>query len=89
MYIVEERTVGAQLGDENVERGFFSVAIGFLLVLVFMLFYYRLFGLAANVALTANLILIVAIMSVLGATLTVPGIAGIVLTVVWPWTRTF
>ena len=81
MYIVEERTVGAQLGDENVERGFFSVAIGFLLVLVFMLFYYRLFGLAANVALTANLILIVAIMSVLGATLTVPGIAGIVLTV--------
>ena len=56
-------------------------AIGFLLVLVFMLFYYRLFGLAANVALTANLILIVAIMSVLGATLTVPGIAGIVLTV--------
>ena len=81
MYIVEERTVGAQLGDENVERGFFSVAIGFLIVLIFMLFYYRLFGLAANVALTANLVLIVAIMSVLGATLTVPGIAGIVLTV--------
>ena len=81
MYIVEERTVGAQLGDENVERGFISVAIGFVIVLIFMLFYYRLFGFAANVALTANLILIVAIMSVLGATLTVPGIAGIVLTV--------
>ena len=81
MYIVEERTVGAQLGDENVERGFMSVVIGFVIVLIFMLFYYRLFGLAANVALTANLILIVAIMSVLGATLTVPGIAGIVLTV--------
>ena len=81
MYIVEERTVGAQLGDENVERGFISVVIGFAIVLVFMLFYYRLFGLAANIALTANLILIVAIMSVLGATLTVPGIAGIVLTV--------
>ena len=81
MYIVEERTVGAQLGDENVERGFISVVIGFVIVLIFMLFYYRLFGFAANVALTANLILIVAIMSVLGATLTVPGIAGIVLTV--------
>ncbi len=81
MYIVEERTVGAQLGDENVQRGFISVAIGFAIVLVFMLFYYRFFGLAANVALTANLVLIVAIMSVLGATLTVPGIAGIVLTV--------
>jgi len=81
MYIVEERTVGAQLGDENVERGFISVVIGFAIVLVFMLFYYRMFGLAANVALTANLILIVGIMSVLGATLTVPGIAGIVLTV--------
>lgn len=81
MYIVEERTVGAQLGDENVERGFISVVIGFVIVLVFMLFYYRLFGLAANVALTSNLVLIVAIMSILGATLTVPGIAGIVLTV--------
>ena len=81
MYIVEERTVGAQLGDENVERGFVSVVIGFVIVLIFMLFYYRLFGLAANVALTVNLILIIAIMSILGATLTVPGIAGIVLTV--------
>ncbi len=81
MYIVEERTVGASLGDENITRGWQSVGIGFALVLVFMLFYYRLFGLAANIALTANLMLLVAIMSVLGATLTLPGIAGIVLTV--------
>lgn len=81
MYIVEERTVGAQLGDENIRRGWQSVAIGFALVLMFMIFYYRGFGLAANVALAANLTLLVAIMSVLGATLTLPGIAGIVLTV--------
>ena len=81
MYIVEERTVGASLGEDNIRRGWQSVAIGFALVLVFMLVYYRLFGLAANVALTTNLMLMVAIMSVLGATLTMPGIAGIVLTV--------
>ncbi len=81
MYIVEERTVGASLGDENIQRGWQSVGIGFVIVLIFMLFYYRWFGLAANVALTANLMLLVAIMSVLGATLTLPGIAGIVLTV--------
>ena len=81
MYIVEERTVGAQLGDENIQAGWQSVAIGFALVLVFMVFYYRWFGLFANVALTTNLVLLVAIMSVLGATLTLPGIAGIVLTV--------
>ena len=81
MYIVEERTVGAQLGDENIRRGWQSVAIGFALVLAFMIFYYRGFGRAANVALTANLTLLVAIMSILGATLTLPGIAGIVLTV--------
>jgi len=81
MYIVEERTVGAQLGDENIQRGWQSVGIGFVLVLIFMVFYYRFFGLAANIALTTNLVLLVAIMSVLGATLTLPGIAGIVLTV--------
>lgn len=81
MYIVEERTVGASLGDENIERGWQSVGIGFVLVLIFMLFYYRWFGLFANVALTVNLMLLVAVMSVLGATLTLPGIAGIVLTV--------
>ncbi len=81
MYIVEERTVGASLGEDNIQAGKNSMLIGFALVLVFMLFYYRLFGLAANIALIANLVLLVAIMSVLGATLTLPGIAGIVLTV--------
>ena len=73
--------MGASLGDDNIQRGWQSVSAGFVLVLIFMLFYYRWFGLAANVALTANLMLLVAIMSVLGATLTLPGIAGIVLTV--------
>ena len=81
MYIVEERTVGASLGDENIERGQQSVVVGFILVMIFMLIYYRGFGLAANLALIANLTLLVAVMSVLGATLTLPGIAGIVLTV--------
>ncbi len=81
MFIAEERTVGASLGKENIELGAISVAVGLSLVLLFMLVYYRVFGLAANVALLANLVLLVAIMSSLGATLTLPGIAGIVLTV--------
>ena len=82
MYIVEERTVGPSLGQQNIELGALSVLIGFLLVMVFMVLYYRLFGLIANLALVANLILIVAVMSLIpGATLTLPGIAGIVLTV--------
>ena len=81
MYIVEERTVGASLGEDNISAGQRSVSIGFVLVMIFMVFYYRWFGLAANIALVANLTLLVAIMSVLGATLTLPGIAGIVLTV--------
>ncbi|HSG87625.1 MAG TPA: protein translocase subunit SecD [Pseudomonadales bacterium] len=81
MYIVEERTVGASLGEENIAAGFQSVVVGFVLVLVFMLLYYRVFGIAANLALAANLVLLVAVMSLLGATLTLPGIAGIVLTV--------
>ena len=81
MYIVEERTVGASLGEENIERGQQSVVVGFILVMIFMVIYYRGFGLAANLALIANLTLLVAVMSVLGATLTLPGIAGIVLTV--------
>jgi preprotein translocase subunit SecD len=81
MYIVEERTVGASLGEENIEQGRNSVIIGFVLVLIFMVIYYKWFGLAANAALLTNLVLIVAIMSVLGATLTLPGIAGIVLTI--------
>ena len=81
MYIVEERTVGASLGDENIEAGRTSVTVGFGIVMIFMVFYYRWFGLVANIALIANLTLLVAVMSVLGATLTLPGIAGIVLTV--------
>ena len=81
MYIVEERTVGASLGEENIERGMIAVAIGFGLVLAFMLVYYKVFGLIANIALTLNLVILVAVMSVLEATLTLPGIAGIVLTV--------
>jgi len=81
MYIVEERTVGASMGKENVELGARSVAVGLALVLLFMLVYYRVFGLAANLALAGNLVLLVAVMSSIGATLTLPGIAGIVLTV--------
>ena len=81
MYIVEERTVGASLGEENIERGMLAVAVGFVLVLAFMAVYYKVFGLVANVALTLNLVILMAMMSLLGATLTLPGIAGIVLTV--------
>lgn len=81
MFIAEERTVGASLGAENIKLGAFSVSVGLGLVVLFMLFYYKSFGLAANLALTANLVLLVAVMSSLSATLTLPGIAGIVLTV--------
>ena len=79
--IVEERTVGPSLGKENVAQGFLSVVIGFALVLVFMAIYYKAFGLVADLALTVNLVLLVALLSMLQATLTMPGIAGIVLTV--------
>jgi len=81
MFIAEERTVGASLGAENIKLGAFSVSVGLGLVVLFMLVYYKSFGLAANLALTANLVLLVAVMSSLSATLTLPGIAGIVLTV--------
>ena len=81
MKFVEERTIGPSLGAENIALGVKSVVIGLALVVVFMVLVYKLFGLAANIALTVNLVLIVAIMSILGATLTLPGIAGIVLTV--------
>ena len=79
--IIEERTVGPSLGKDNIAKGFMSVVIGFCLVLVFMAVYYKAFGIIANVALTANLIIIIAVLSLLQATLTLPGIAGIVLTV--------
>lgn len=81
MYFVEERTVGASLGAENIELGAISVSVGLGLVLLFMLIYYKVFGIAANIALMSNLVLLVAVMSGLSATLTLPGIAGIVLTV--------
>ena len=79
--IVEERTIGPSLGQDNIDQGFKSVMIGFLAVVVFMAVYYRVFGLVADVVLFMNLVLIVAILSLLQATLTLPGIAGIVLTV--------
>tara|TARA_B100001029_G_scaffold124814_1_gene104013 strand:+ start:339 stop:2177 length:1839 start_codon:yes stop_codon:yes gene_type:complete len=81
MTFVEEQTIGPTLGQENIEKGVNSVIIGFILVFIFMLIRYRLFGLSANIALMSNLILVTAIMSAVGATLTLPGIAGIVLTV--------
>jgi preprotein translocase subunit SecD len=81
MEIVEERTVGPSLGRQNIEQGFNSVVIGFFAVLIFMGAYYRVFGLVADIALTLNLVLVVALLSMLQATLTMPGIAGIVLTV--------
>ncbi len=80
MYIVEDRTIGPSLGEENIRLGVLSIQIGMMLVVVFMLVYYRVFGIAANIALTMNLILLTAFMSLFGATLTLPGIAGIVLT---------
>lgn len=79
--IVEERTVGPSLGQDNIDQGFRSVVVGFLMVLAFMVAWYRGFGLVANVALGLNLVLIIAVLSTLQATLTLPGIAGIVLTV--------
>jgi preprotein translocase subunit SecD len=82
MNIIEERTVGPSLGQQNIDQGKLSVMLGMLLVMVFMVLYYRVFGLVANVALAANLLMIIAILSMIpGATLTLPGIAGIVLTV--------
>ena len=80
--IVEERTIGPSLGQENIEAGLKSMALGMALVLLFMVIWYKVFGLFANVALLGNLVIIVGVMSLIpGATLTLPGIAGIVLTV--------
>jgi len=80
--IVEERTVGPSMGQDNIDKGKLSILIGFILVLLFMVFYYKVFGLFANVALCLNLVIIIAVLSLIpGATLTFPGIAGIVLTV--------
>ena len=81
MYFVEERVIGPSLGADNIKVGVTSVQIGMLAVVICMLVFYRVFGLAANIALAVNLILLVAVMSILGATLTLPGIAGMVLTI--------
>lgn len=81
IYIVEERTIGPQLGAENIHMGVVSIIVGFLLAVIFMAVYYSVFGLIADIALAVNLILLVALLSLLGMTLTLPGMAGIVLTV--------
>ena len=81
MYFVEERTLGPSLGAENIKQGTEAVYLGFGMVLIFMVFYYRLFGLVANIALAVNVLLLIAIMSIISATLTLPGIFGIVLIV--------
>ena len=81
VYPVDERTIGPSLGQDNIDRGFNAIKIGFLAVIIFMAIYYRAFGMIANLALLSNLVFIVAMLSVLGASLTLPGIAGIVLTV--------
>jgi preprotein translocase subunit SecD len=81
IYTVEERTVGPSLGKENIHRGLVSLGVGMGLIILLMLFYYRFFGLVANIALFLNLILLSALMSIIGSTLTLPGIAGFVLTV--------
>jgi preprotein translocase subunit SecD len=81
IYTVEERTVGPSLGKENIRRGMISLEVGMGCILMLMLIYYRLFGVIANMALILNLILLCALLSMIGATLTLPGIAGIVLTV--------
>ena len=81
VFKIEERTIGPSLGQDNIDRGFSAVSIGFLAVIVFMALYYRWFGMVANVALFSNLVFIVALLSLLQASLTLPGIAGIVLTV--------
>ncbi len=79
--IVEERIIGPSLGKENIEKGWMAVSFSFIFVLVFFLIYYKVFGIVTNVALLLNLLLVVAVMSLLGATLTLPGLAGIALTV--------
>ncbi len=81
VFKIDERTIGPTLGQDNIDRGFTAIKIGFLAVIVFMAVYYRAFGLIANVALLSNLVFIAAMLSMLQASLTLPGIAGIVLTV--------
>ena len=79
--IVEERTVGPDLGEDSIKSGLTSLIVGFLLVIIFMFYKYKIFGLVANVALVANLLMLIGVLTILEATLTLPGIAGIILTV--------
>lgn len=81
VFKIDERTIGPSLGQDNIDRGFNAIRIGFLSVILFMVVYYRTFGLIANIALLSNVVFIVAMLSLLQASLTLPGIAGIVLTV--------
>jgi len=81
LYIVEQRLIGPSLGRDNIERGFQALVIGMLITFVFMVLYYRVFGIVADIILVTNVVLITALLSLFGAALTLPGIAGIVLTV--------
>ena len=81
MNIIEERTVGPDLGQDSINSGIISLIIGFSLVIIFMIIRYKIFGLIANAALIVNLFLLVGLLTIFEATLTLPGIAGIILTV--------
>ncbi len=81
LQIVEERTVGPDLGEDSIKSGLFSLIIGFILVIMFMFYKYKIFGFIANIALIANLTMLIGVLTILEATLTLPGIAGIILTV--------
>lgn len=81
IYVVEQRTIGPQLGAENIHKGFISIVVGLILAIIFMAIYYGVFGVIADIALAMNVVLLVALLSLLGMTLTLPGMAGIVLTV--------
>jgi preprotein translocase subunit SecD len=81
VYAIDERTIGPSLGQDNIDRGFNAIKIGFIAVIIFMAIYYRVFGIFADIALLSNLVFIIAMLSILGASLTLPGMAGIVLTV--------
>ena len=81
LIIVEERTVGPDLGEDSIKSGTISLIVGFILVILFMLYKYKIFGLIANTALIANLLMLIGILTILESTLTLPGIAGIILTV--------
>lgn len=80
MYFVEERTIGPSLGQDNIDKGLFASKVGYLLVFLWMIVFYRACGVIANIALAFNIVMLVAIMSIIGSSLTLPGIAGIVLT---------